>query len=122
MLPQRLLRALPDTCLYELRATLHPDAVAAFTTLNGRIAPAVMARILRIETSDEKVAHSKNDSIYSFKNAELELYVDALSSLPPMFSSFDVIGNLLRLERGLPTHKRDLGEIRSPYYAIQLTS
>ena len=61
-----------------------------------------MARILHIEESDCEAARLKNDyHIASFRNGELEAYIDALGSLPPIFSSFDVIGNLLRLERGL---------------------
>ena len=66
-----------------------------------------MARILHMEDSNCEATRLKNDyHIASFRNGKLEAYIDAIGSLPPISSSFDVIDSLLRLERGLFEPKR----------------
>lgn len=77
------MKVIPELDPLDLASIIPPAGVPALVNLNGRIASPTIAKLLNTGSNIE----------------HLGLYVDAMTSLPPIFSSFDFIGNLLKLEK-----------------------
>lgn len=95
---------IPEVSRAELTQALPPEMISTIVKHNTRIALPILTRLLSDQTPSVSVPSSPDLKTTMSENVpeqsiDIEPYIDALSSLPPVLSSFDLIGGLLRLEK-----------------------